>query len=122
METYIKLKLIRLDNGLTQEDVAKWLGITRSAYCSYEIGRRKMSIQMLEKLANFYHVPIGRFFDANTQAVNDSEHYGEEPIYISSLSGDERKIIFTYRLSGDKKRGDIMKAVDEKEDNDDGKE
>lgn len=118
METYIKLKLIRLDNSLTQEEVAKWLGITRSAYCSYEIGRRKMSIHMLERLADFYHVPISRFFDTNTQTVNDSEHYDEEPIYISSLSGDERKIVFTYRLSKDKKRNKIMQAVDEKEDED----
>ena len=29
MDTYIKLKIIRLDNGLTQENVAKALGITR---------------------------------------------------------------------------------------------
>lgn len=115
MDNYVKLRLIRLDNDLTQEEVAKRLGITRSAYCSYEIGRRKMSVQMLEKLAALYRIPIDSFFCVSAQAVNDSEHYDEKPLYISSLSKDERKIIFTYRLSGNKKRDDIMQAVDKKE-------
>lgn len=122
METYVKLRIMRLDNNLTQADVAKMLGITRSSYCSYEIGRRKMSIKMLEKLAQYYRVPISSFFDTSSHDVNDSEHYAEEPLYISSLAKDERKIIFTYRISGDKKRDGIMQAVDKKEEEYDAEE
>lgn len=120
MDTNIKLRLIRLDNGLTQKEVAKMLGITRSSYCSYEIGRRKMSIQMLQKLAKCYRVPIDVFFSGTKpHEVADKEHYDEQPLYLSSLSADERKLIFSYRLSGNKKRDNIMQAAEEEEEEND---
>ena len=54
MEPFVRLKIIRTENRLTQEQVASVLGISRSAYCGYEIGRRKMGTAMIEKLAAFY--------------------------------------------------------------------
>lgn len=120
MDTYIKLKIIRLDNGLTQENVAKALGITRSSYCSYEIGRRKMSINMLETLAKYYRMPISVFFNDDVKTVSDSEHYDEKAVYLSSLSDEEKKIVFAYRLADEEKKSKIMRAVEENEN--DGKE
>ncbi len=77
MEYLVKLRLIRTENELTQEQVASALGITRSAYCGYEIGRRKMSTEMLESLAKFYRVSISTLFNTDVKTVNDSEHYDE---------------------------------------------
>ena len=47
---------LRTDNDLRQEDVAKVLNITKQAYGRYEKGTRKLPIEELIKLAEFYKV------------------------------------------------------------------
>ena len=49
-----KLKELRIQNDLTQEQVAKILDLTRTAYARYEKNERNISVQMLIKLADFY--------------------------------------------------------------------
>lgn len=112
MENFVKLRLIRDENDLTQEQVASALGITRSAYCGYEIGRRKMSTEMLETLAKFYRVPISTFFNTDVKTVNDSEHYDEQPMYLSSLSKEERALIVKYRIMNDKGKAKLISTAE----------
>lgn len=117
MEYLVKLRLIRTENELTQEQVASALGITRSAYCGYEIGRRKMSTEMLETLAKFYRVSISTFFNTDVKTVNDSEHYDEQPMYLSSLSKEERDLIVKYRIMNDKGKAELISTADKINDN-----
>ena len=51
-----RLKCLRKERSLNQEDVAKILGITKQAYGRYENGTRKLSIDDLVKLCKFYDV------------------------------------------------------------------
>ena len=68
-----KLRDLREDNDLKQEDVAKILNITKQAYGRYENGARKLSIEDLIKLCDFYNVSadyiIGR---TDTPELNKS--------------------------------------------------
>lgn len=50
-----RLKDIREDNDLLQKQVAIVLGITRQQYGLYETGERKLPIDKLYKLAEFYN-------------------------------------------------------------------
>lgn len=111
MESFIKLKLIRTENKLTQEQVASVLGITRSAYCGYEIGRRRMSTDMFETLAKFYRLPISVFFNNDGKTVNDDEHYSEGSMYLSSLSKEEREIILKYRSLDENGKSKLMNII-----------
>ncbi len=52
-----KLKEVRIQNMLTQSDVAKLLKIPQSAISQYESGARKPKIETLNKLAEIYGVP-----------------------------------------------------------------
>lgn len=52
------LKRFRILNGLTQQQVADLLGIERTAYASYELGRTGMSISNLCKLAKYFGVSL----------------------------------------------------------------
>ena len=45
---------LRKAKKLTQEDVAKYLNISRQAYCRYENDQREPSLDTLCKLADFY--------------------------------------------------------------------
>ncbi len=52
------LKQLRKQNGFTQKDVAKELGITVSAYGNYELGQRQPTPEMLCKLADVFEVSV----------------------------------------------------------------
>lgn len=47
---------LRTDKDLTQEDIAKILNTSKQSYGRYENGTRKLSIEDLIKLAQFYQV------------------------------------------------------------------
>ena len=47
---------LRTDKDLKQEDVAKILNTTKQSYSNYERGYRKLNIDDLMKLADFYNV------------------------------------------------------------------
>ena len=47
---------LRIDKDLKQEDVAKFLQITKQAYGHYKKGKRQLPIEQLIKLCLFYGV------------------------------------------------------------------
>ena len=53
-----RLKELREDIDLRQEDVAKILGITRGTCAQYELGILNISIDNLKKLSSFYNTSI----------------------------------------------------------------
>ena len=52
------LKEIRIEKGLTQEEVADRIGLTRQAISGYESGKRQPGIDILMKLAEIYDVSM----------------------------------------------------------------
>lgn len=56
MEYLEKLRRLRINRDLRQEDVAEHLGVSRVAYTQYEGGKRKMDIDTFVKLCRFYSV------------------------------------------------------------------
>lgn len=53
-----RLKALRLENHLKQEEVAKELGISMRTYCRYEYGEREPAASALWRMADFYGVSI----------------------------------------------------------------
>lgn len=51
-----RLKILRKENKYTQEDVAKKLGLTKSAYGYYEQGKTVPDAHTISKLANIFDV------------------------------------------------------------------
>ena len=49
-----RLKKIRKENGVSQKEVADYLGVSVSAYSNYEQGIREPSLDMLLKLSDFF--------------------------------------------------------------------
>lgn len=65
------LKSLREANGYTQEQVATYLGINRSAYANYETGDREAPIEVLEKACNLLGCELDLLFDADEKAVRN---------------------------------------------------
>lgn len=53
-----RLKDLREDRELKQEDIAKLLYTTKQQYSLYETGRREIPVHHLIKLSEFYQVSI----------------------------------------------------------------
>ena len=51
-----RLKQLRLEKGVKQEEVARIIGITKSAYSNYEQGIREPSFEILIKLCKYFDV------------------------------------------------------------------
>jgi len=50
----MRIRDLREDNNLTQEDVAKHLHIKQNTYSQYENGQRQIPLTCLIELAKFY--------------------------------------------------------------------
>ena len=54
----MRIRALREDNNLTQEEVAKYLHIKQNTYSQYENGQRQVPLDILIKLANYYNVTL----------------------------------------------------------------
>ena len=52
------LKALRENNYYTQEYVAKVLNVCQRTYCDYELGKTRIPIDSIIKLAMFYNVDL----------------------------------------------------------------
>ena len=66
-----RIKNLREDNDLSQEDIAKILKITRQQYGLYETGKRTIPIDLIMTIAKFYKTSI----DYITELTNIKEPY-----------------------------------------------
>lgn len=77
-----RLQSLRVSKNLSQEDVAKILGVARSTYNGYETGNREMDYDTLLKLASFYKVSLDYLFGRS-----------DVPIHIESYTEDEIEFV-----------------------------
>jgi transcriptional regulator with XRE-family HTH domain len=58
MYYYQRIRDLREDSDLSQQNVADILGITRQQYQLYESGRREMPMHLFIVLADYYNVSL----------------------------------------------------------------
>lgn len=56
MEYYDRIKELRVDRDLTQQQVADYLGTRQEYYSKYELGKRQLPLHHLKALCTFYNV------------------------------------------------------------------
>ena len=61
------IRNLRIDNGYTQTEIAKELGISQNTYSQYEIGVLNYPVDALIKLADFYHVSVDYLLGRTTR-------------------------------------------------------
>ena len=53
-----RIRELREDNDFKQEKLAQVLGVRQTTYSKYELGKINVPIDMLIKIADFYHVSL----------------------------------------------------------------
>lgn len=75
-------KELRLEMGLTQQELANKLGVSRSAVGMYEKGEREPDFETLETIADFFNVDmdylLGRSNYSTQISTIAAHHEGEE--------------------------------------------
>lgn len=58
MHVNLRIRDLREDADLTQQEIARYLGCDQSLYSKYERGERMLPLDFAVKLADFYHVSL----------------------------------------------------------------
>lgn len=84
-----KLKSYRESAKLTQKEVAALLDVSESAYRSYELGDRKIPLDLLMKLAKGYRTSVDVL-------IGNSEPVEEPTIVRGTFTQDQAEKIIKY--------------------------
>ena len=104
------LKRIRKQYKMTQEDVAKFLGISRSGYTYYETGKTVPSVEMLKKLATMYDTTIDDVVgmpqkkSVSGKSVAETNFMGEGIDPLMYMKKEEKTLIMAFRLLSDEEK------------------
>lgn len=118
------LRKLRLQNNLTQKQVAEIMKIDRSTYSYYEIGRTVPDVYTMSVLSRIYNIAPGEMM---TLCFGDSEPerqdsltlnsepkgngYGDLPQHLSELNRDEQLLVLYFRQIKD--RDEALKFMKE---------
>ena len=113
-----KLLRLRKEMKMTQDDVAKILGMSRTSFSKYENGNSAPPLQVLRKIAAIHNVGLEYLiFDENTSIrLNDSQSEDENtssvPVSkITELRPVEKQIIGKYRILTDEEKKKFVEKL-----------
>lgn len=108
-----KLYKLRKEFRLTQDDVAKALGMNRTSFSKYETGMASPPLPVLRKLAAFYEVDLAYLiFDERTEIIclhDPQKDEKKQNLHFGELRQSEQDIIMKYRLLPDVEKERIYK-------------
>ena len=91
-----RLKKLRVDANLTQEQLGNMINVTKACISSYESGNRTASIETLIDIANLFKVDLDYLVGPDSYVISDnSEEYGIR------MSNEEINIIKELRKHSD---------------------
>ena len=76
MEFNQKLQVLRKEKGITQEQLAKELFVSRTAISKWELGRGYPNLESLKDIAKFFDISIDQLLSGNellTAAEEDNK-------------------------------------------------
>ena len=114
-----KLKYYRAKNNFTQTQVSAALGIDRSTYSYYELGKHIPSINMLSNIAKLFNVAIFDLLDTekgsdhlSSTTYNPGYYSGERPLSSATLDREEKDLLLLFRQLDDGNKIELIKKAE----------
>lgn len=98
-----RLKKLRTESGLTQQDVARLLGVERSTYVKYERGSSDPPTSTLIRLADYFGVSVDYIIG------HDSS---QSVVTIPKFSKDDVSILEKFHALDDMAQARILNALE----------
>ncbi|MCQ2484405.1 MAG: helix-turn-helix domain-containing protein [Clostridia bacterium] len=115
-----KLKELRADCHMTQDDIAELLNMSRTSFSKYENGAANPPLNVLRKLSAIYNVPIEYLIHDEITSIrlnngkNETEPDVEEALKgFSDLTREEKMLVMKLRLKGSDAIKEIEKLLEE---------
>lgn len=114
-----KIKNLRKNNALTQEDLADAIGISSQTLLNYETEKRQIPIDILGKIAIYFKIPIESFFNSEFKIEHRDASNKEEtkkiPI-LENVSAGTGNLIDIYKDDNIKDWINISSSIAKKAD------
>jgi transcriptional regulator with XRE-family HTH domain len=101
-----RIQQAREEDGITQEELAARLGCTQSALSNYELGKRRLYLNLLTQIAQVLNRPLEYFMDTSAEDTDrddvDSARLLADPLLreillaAEGLPDNERKLVLDY--------------------------
>lgn len=107
MKTGEKIRYLRLKNNLTSKELSKALNISESSISLYENGKRKPTIELIIKVADYFNVTTDFLLGVSGNPLSDPEKelntdFSEVLENIITLLNNQNYIIFDGKDVDDK--------------------
>ena len=83
-----RIKDLRVEKGMSQQDLGDLVGVTKVSICGYENGTRTPSLETFDLLADIFGVTTDYLLGREVSVVNE-----ENNEYVGSVSKDDIDII-----------------------------
>lgn len=101
METAAIIKKLREEHGMSQEDLAKYLGVTYQAVSAWETGKRLPRMGAIEKMSVLFSVSKGYL-------IGEAEEVHYVDVY---LNDEERLLVIAYRKASPEARRNVQRIL-----------
>lgn len=98
--------------------MADLLGIDRSTYCCYEIGRIHPDLNTIMKLSNIFKVHYTELLESERnnflgggERLSDGGNICNQQFQFGSLSDEEKYFVVAFRLLPEDSRKEVMKII-----------
>ena len=112
MEVGQRIRLYRLQSGLSQTELAKHLGVTFQQVQKYERGVNRVGAGRLTKIAQVLGVPVRTLFGTQDATTVESSSRGPCPLKLLTLPGALKLARAYAQLKDGKMRRSIVELVE----------
>lgn len=74
----MRLKELRKDEKLTQEELAEKMKVSKTTIVNYENGNRKVPLEMVVKFSKYFNVTVDSLLDLEDENVSHNKQWNDE--------------------------------------------
>jgi DNA-binding XRE family transcriptional regulator len=74
IKTLTKIKKLRNERGLSQEQIAKAIGVSRPTYTAIEAGKQELSLEEAKKLSTLFGISVDELSSGNISDIQKYKH------------------------------------------------
>lgn len=112
---------MRAQAGYTQKQVADLLGVDRSTYSYYELGKIKPDIKTIMNLSKIFKVHYTEILESeiNYQFSDSlSQKNGQNvKLHLDELTPNEYRVLMAFKILPENSKNEIIKIINEKFEN-----
>ena len=106
-----KIRILRTKFGMTQQDLASALGIERSTYTYYELGKTTPSWNTIKKMAKIFRITPYDLLEEQNKYLMSDVNLPIRNMNICDLNENEKKLIISLRLLSDESSKEAFKSI-----------